>query len=73
MTPATGKEATVRVVEVVTLRLPPAMIKELDALTKRMKKLPTHDPETLSRADVIRIALRRGIRELQKDVAKGEK
>jgi Arc/MetJ-type ribon-helix-helix transcriptional regulator len=60
-------------VETVTLRLPRKLVVELDKLTTRMKKLPTHDPETLSRADVIRIALRRGVQQLQKDVTKAEK
>jgi len=69
----TGKEAKVRLVEVVTLRLPDKLVAELNALTKRMKKLPTTDPETFTRADAIRIVLRRGIRELQKDIARAEK
>jgi hypothetical protein len=60
-------------VETVTLRLPRKLIAELDKLTARMKKLPTHDPETFTRADAIRIVIRRGIRELQKDVTKAEK
>lgn len=57
----------------VTLRLPDKLVAELNKLTTRMKKLPTVDPDTLGRADVIRIALRRGVEALQKEVAKHEK
>jgi glutathione S-transferase len=43
-----------------------ALAAELDALTKRMKRLPTTDPETFTRADAICIVLRRGVEELKK-------
>jgi len=43
-----------------------ALAAELDALTKRMKRLPTIDPETFSRADAIYIVLRRGVEDLKK-------
>jgi hypothetical protein len=38
---------------------------ELDALTKRLKRLPTTDPETFTRADAICIVLRRGVEDLK--------
>jgi hypothetical protein len=69
----TGKEAKVRLVEVVTLRLPDKLVAELNKLTARMKKLPTTDGETFSRADAARIVIRRGIEELKKDIAKAER
>jgi hypothetical protein len=68
-----GKEAKVRLVEVVTLRLPDKLVAELNKLTARMKKLPTTDGETFSRADAARIVIRRGIEELKKDIAKAER
>ena len=43
-----------------------ALAAELDALTRRMKRLPTIDPETFSRADAIYIVLCRGVEDLKK-------
>jgi len=50
-----------------------AFAAELDALTKRLKRLSTNDPENLARADAIHIVLCRGIQELQQGGSRAEK
>ena len=57
----------------VSAMLPDKLVADLNKLTARMKKLPTTDPDSFSRADAIRIVLRRGVQELQKDIARAEK
>jgi len=50
-----------------------AFAAELDALTKRLKLLPTNDPESFARVDAIHIVLCRGIQELQQGGNRAEK
>jgi len=50
-----------------------AFAAELDALTRRVKRRPSTDPETFARARAIHVVISRGIQELQKDVPKAGK
>ena len=67
-----AKRARLGLVKILTLRVPDSTLRQLDALTERMKKLPTTDEETFVKADVTRIALRRGLELLEKEISKVE-
>ncbi|MGB5375431.1 MAG: hypothetical protein WBM75_18685 [Polyangiales bacterium] len=50
-----------------------AFAAELDALTRRVKRLASVDPETSARAGAIHVVISREIHELQKELPKAGK
>ncbi len=59
-------------VEVLTIRCPETLVAQLDKLTDRLQKRPEYtalDIE-ISRAQVIRVVLRKGIEAIERDLAK---
>ena len=61
-----------RAVEVLTIRVPKALIVQLDKLTARLRKRPeyvAYDVE-ITRAQVLRVVIRKGIEAIESDLAK---
>ena len=59
-------------VEVLTLRIPEALVSQLDKLTERLRKRPEYvafDVE-ITRAQVLRVVIRKGIEAIERDLAK---
>ena len=59
-------------VEVLTVRIPKGLIAQLDKLTERLRKRPEYvafDVE-ITRAQVLRVVIRKGIEAIERDLAK---
>lgn len=50
----------------IAMRLPPELLRKVDALTKKLAKHPDHQLHRISRSYILRLSVQKGLEELER-------